>query len=136
MTDWNNKQTQRMIKKRMTKRGFLFYYHMFDSTFRGNLNTWDVQWFFSILKNGGVSINPAVNLVKNIGFGSEGTHTTSSNKDMEKIKTSPISFPLIHPKKIELDIDFITELYKSIIPKKNSILSRITNKIHRILKNR
>jgi hypothetical protein len=36
---------------------------------------WDIQWHFAIIKNKGISIVPNKNLVQNIGFGEDGTHT-------------------------------------------------------------
>ncbi len=36
---------------------------------------WDIQWHFAIIKNKGISIVPNKNLVENIGFGTDGTHT-------------------------------------------------------------
>jgi FkbM family methyltransferase len=36
---------------------------------------WDIQWHFAIIKNKGLSITPNTNLVKNIGFGEDATHT-------------------------------------------------------------
>lgn len=37
--------------------------------------TWDYQWFFSCMVNSGLSIVPNINLVTNLGFGTEATHT-------------------------------------------------------------
>ena len=43
---------------------------MFSQTAIGNpnFNTWDCQWHYTVLKSGGVSVNPQVNLVSNIGM--------------------------------------------------------------------
>jgi hypothetical protein len=37
---------------------------------------WDYQWVYTIWNNNGVCIVPNVNLIENIGFDSNGTHTT------------------------------------------------------------
>lgn len=39
-------------------------------------NTWDYQWTFTCLINGGLTALPNYNLVKNVGFGEDATHTT------------------------------------------------------------
>jgi len=39
-------------------------------------DTWDYQWTFSCLVNGGLTALPNRNLVSNIGFGLDATHTT------------------------------------------------------------
>lgn len=41
-------------------------------------DTWDYQWCFACLSNGGLSIEPNRNLVGNIGFGDDATHTTDA----------------------------------------------------------
>jgi hypothetical protein len=63
---------------------------------------WDAQWELSVKKQHGFAILPNRNLVKNIGFGPDATHTKTlgrySNLDAEEIE-----FPLIHPNKISID---------------------------------
>ncbi len=39
---------------------------------------WDVQWLYARLFNNGMTLNPALNLVSNIGFGLDSTHTIST----------------------------------------------------------
>jgi hypothetical protein len=42
----------------------------------GKPDTWDYQWTFTCLANGGLSALPNCNLVSNVGFGEDATHTT------------------------------------------------------------
>jgi hypothetical protein len=67
----------------------------FDAIVAG-LNTWDFQWIFSCWMNSGMCILPAVNLVSNIGFHRDATHTTEAgllaNQSVEEM-----IFPLVHP---------------------------------------
>lgn len=49
-----------------------------DAVHRGEVDTWDYQWAFAKLLCGGLNVVPAVNLVSNIGFGADATHTTNS----------------------------------------------------------
>ena len=44
---------------------------------QGRPDTWDYQWTFTCLANGGLTALPNRNLVSNIGFGVDATHTTS-----------------------------------------------------------
>jgi hypothetical protein len=39
---------------------------------------WDYQWNFALHVHGGLAVVPAVNLVRNIGFGPGATHTVSA----------------------------------------------------------
>ena len=52
-----------------------------------NSYTWDYQWFVTIWLNKGLVIQPSRNLVKNIGFGIEATHTTNHNSKLSQLKT-------------------------------------------------
>ena len=63
------------------------------------INTWDYQWNFGSRLNGRLSIMPNVNLISNIGFGVEATHTKEHN-EFSNLPTTPIVFPLKHPKAI------------------------------------
>lgn len=47
----------------------------YDKVRRGLVNTWDYQWTLARLLQSGLSIVPAVNLVQNIGFDAQATHT-------------------------------------------------------------
>lgn len=42
-------------------------------------NTWDYQWFFTNQVNSGLTALPNVNLVSNVGFGDDATHTSGVN---------------------------------------------------------
>lgn len=53
--------------------------------------TWDYQWFMSIWKNGGFVIQPQTNLVRNIGFGEDATHTTGGMDFLSAVKESSIT---------------------------------------------
>lgn len=44
------------------------------------VDIWDFQWMFSCWNSGGLAITPAVNLVTNIGFGVDATHTVNDSK--------------------------------------------------------
>jgi hypothetical protein len=65
-------------------------------------NTWDTQWLLSIERARGVAIVPNVNLVTNIGFGRDATHT----KDMLRaasVAAEEMTFPLVHPELVQVD---------------------------------
>ncbi|MBC7332022.1 MAG: nucleotide-diphospho-sugar transferase [Synergistetes bacterium] len=64
---------------------------------KGQLDTWDFQWGFTMAVNNGLSIIPCKNLVKNIGFGGGSLHTKSIFDMRANAKTSDVEFPLRHP---------------------------------------
>ena len=79
------------------------YYWMkcFCGAYQGEINTWDYQWVYQILANGGYAITPGINLIKNIGVGSDATHTFSGYApELSKMNTGQLS-KLSAPEKIE-----------------------------------
>lgn len=50
----------------------------FIKSHQGIIDTWDYPWTFSIFKHRGICIAPGKNLIQNIGFGSNATHTTNA----------------------------------------------------------
>jgi hypothetical protein len=95
---------------------------------------WDVQWaVYSIWKNKGIAILPNVNLISNIGFGSDATNYTDENNINAEIKTNSIDFPMNHPNRIEFDTvldnrifikSYFVPLHKRII---RALLTRFFN---------
>ncbi len=69
---------------------------IFESTFRGDIDTWDYQWVFACMLQGFSSALPNVNLVSNIGFGPEATHT-SEHCVLANMASHAMQFPLRHP---------------------------------------
>lgn len=59
-------------------------------------NTWDYQFFFMSFLQNGLAVLPNVNLVSNIGFGDEATHTCNVT-ELANVPTEPMTFPLLHP---------------------------------------
>lgn len=68
----------------------------FEGAYTGAIDTWDYAWSFSCLIQNGLTINPSVNLVSNIGFGPEATHTKTPN-NIANFPRSTMTFPLRHP---------------------------------------
>lgn len=66
---------------------------------------WDYQWLCATWIHQGLTIIPNVNLVSNIGFGPDATHTNTPDPAITNIQTEEIHFPLLHPSGIEADKD-------------------------------
>ena len=75
-----------------------YWTKIFDSTHaqRDHPITWDYQWYYTNLVSHRLTITPAQNLVKNIGFGPEATHTKEF-PGFELPEIGRIEFPLMHP---------------------------------------
>ncbi len=74
-----------------------YWTKMFDQMYEGTgPNTWDVQWFYTNMKDYVLSVVPAVNLIENTGFGPNATHTLHL-ADAPPMRVGRIDFPLKHP---------------------------------------
>ncbi len=103
--DWPNLKKQKILENIFdTKKEINFWEKTFDGLFYKSFpNTWDYQWTYACLLNSGLTIIPRINLISNIGFDKEATHTFigesgTNNKELN-FKKSGI-FPLLHPDKI------------------------------------
>jgi hypothetical protein len=68
----------------------------------GKPDTWDYQWTFTCLINGGLTALPNRNLIRNVGFGEDATHTTDG-----EVKTDVFEGidPNRHPSLLLRDIE-------------------------------
>ena len=69
----------------------------FQDTYNGLIDTWDNQLLFTFWSQNGLTILPNSNLVSNIGFREDATHTKGDSK-LANIPTEAIGFPLKHPR--------------------------------------
>lgn len=79
-----------------------------------NESVWDMIWQFSCWQQGFLTILPAVELVENIGFGSEATHTLDERSPLGS--KGSLGFPLVHPRVVladrARDADTFNRLYR------------------------
>jgi len=101
-----------------------FWERTFDLAYRHKISSWDAQWGFACLSNEGCAINPSVNLVSNIGFGDDSTHTFGSNPIFSALRVKPI-LNIIHPKRISVDEKTDYTSFKLIFGKSNLELTRL-----------
>lgn len=94
----------------------------FDSVYENRVDTWDYQWTYAIWKQGGWCILPNMNLVSNIGFGAEATHTKRKDiyANMMRGKVTDIT----HPKTFELAHE-ADEFYNKHFYLRNRIINKI-----------
>jgi hypothetical protein len=68
----------------------------FQNVYDGKIDTWDYQWVYSIWANSGLCAAPARNLVQNIGFHAEATHTKLDSV-YSSLRADELGLPLTHP---------------------------------------
>lgn len=67
-----------------------------------NVDTWDYQWILTIWLNQGISATSSVNLISNIGFGEDATHTFQTGSKVANLKTKKIT-KIIHPTTMDIN---------------------------------
>ena len=104
MNDWPTIRDEKWLVDALGSAPAAEYWaRLFEETWQGNIDTWDYRWAFSVWREGMITILPKVNLVKNIGFRQDATHTTRSNSVNPSSITQPIDFPLFHPSHMIID---------------------------------
>ena len=81
-----------------SKSAVRYWENIFQDVFDDLIDTWDYQWTFACWLHSGLTILPNINLVSNIGFNDEATHTKKSKNRLANIHTESLILPLIHPK--------------------------------------
>lgn len=81
-----------------------YWRNSFQWVHEGSLDTWDVSWTFTAITHGMLQVVPNVNLISNIGFGVNATHTHAVGVHAN-MPTQPIQFPLEHPMFVLADIE-------------------------------
>lgn len=110
-----------------------FWDSLFTHMKRNNIDTWDSQWAFSVMSLGGLVITPNINLVQNIGFTHQATHTNTNNKKLQQ-KSSQLNH-ITHPNKIYLeplaDIQLFKKVYhRSMFDIMRSVLRKLVRNKH------
>jgi hypothetical protein len=77
-----------------------YWKEILDCTHEGIIDTWDYQWMLTCWKSRGLTCLPDRNLVRNIGFGADATHTTG-NSWLGELDSEELDFPLSHPRDLE-----------------------------------
>ena len=73
-----------------------YWSKIFERVRAGQIDSWAYPWTASVWFHGGLTATPNVNLVSNIGFGEDATHTTSRKSEHAELPTSPIGL-IVHP---------------------------------------
>ena len=87
-----------------------------EATYLGKIDTWDYQWFYTAFARGGIHILPRRNLVTNIGFSANATHTTNITAWEANLPAYQADQPLRHPEHIAVDIQADRETFRQAVP--------------------
>lgn len=114
--DWKNPEVKKIIRNLFPRKyRFEKISQWLDHTINHpeDLTWWDFQWRFVQNIQSGLSIIPKHNLVRNVGFSADATHTLELNDPCANLPVIPAEFPLKHPRYIarnwELDEALLTQ---------------------------
>jgi hypothetical protein len=119
MSKWPSVRSTDWLSNIFSKKMDAYYWKAnFEKVYFSELDTWDYQWTFANWLNNRLSIIPSVNLVSNIGFGAEATHTKSVDSLLASIPVVPMEFPLSHPQFVIRDTVADAKVQSSIFARK------------------
>ncbi|MGL4541384.1 MAG: hypothetical protein ACRCUI_02605, partial [Polymorphobacter sp.] len=62
-----------------------YWRRAFDWEKSGGIDSWDYQWILTLWRHRALCVRPTMNLVENIGFGADATHTTATNSPLANL---------------------------------------------------
>ncbi|MGI9470094.1 MAG: glycosyltransferase family 2 protein [Rubripirellula sp.] len=107
-----------------------YWLDVFERIARGRIDTWDFQWTLTCWKHQGLTALPKQNLISNIGFNSNGTHTQEATS-LANLPTFPMDI-ICHPDQVLRDLraDQVTDEQIFSGPwREPGPMKRITNKL-------
>jgi hypothetical protein len=82
-----------------------YWTRIFDDVASGTINSWGYCFIFSCWAQSGLTCLPRSNLVTNIGFGPEATHTKNPDSWQSRMPVFDLEFPLRHPPFVCRNVD-------------------------------
>lgn len=108
-----------------------YYINLFDGALDKKLDTWDYQYNYLMIKNSYLSIVPKYNLISNIGFSDDATHTKNTNSYYSKMPTYDLN-EIIHPKSYTLNLNkYQAQINKA--NEKSGLFMRVLRKLSRVI---
>jgi hypothetical protein len=95
LSKWPTVRAQVALFRALPFLGYLYWNRKFLKIRKG-FDTWDYQWTFACLVNRGLCVLPRGNLMTNLGFRADATHTTDV-AEYPAFEIQSLTFPLSHP---------------------------------------
>jgi hypothetical protein len=73
-----------------------YWERIFNQVYVGSIKSWAYPWTACVWRHGGLTVTPNVNLVSNVGFGGDSTHTAAVNSPLAAMATGALG-ELRHP---------------------------------------
>jgi glycosyltransferase involved in cell wall biosynthesis len=105
LTSWNRDRDATWLSELLADPLATAYWTRIFDRVKSGLDTWDYSLVFSCWRSNLLAIQPSQNMIENIGFGKEATHTLEIKSIFANIPAREINFPLNHPFGIERNVD-------------------------------
>ena len=110
-----------------------YWSNIFDRAKGGKFDSWAYPWLGCVWYHNGLTATPNVNLVTNIGFGSEATNTIVE-AEREGLPVSSLG-PMSHPFKVEQNIAADLYVFKHVFnTSRQTILTKFNVLINKIIR--
>lgn len=133
---WHEKRNNVLQHMNFNRYQSRYWEQIFEQVYNKtcSCDPWDYQWFFMSLLNQALDIIPKNNLITNIGFGEEATHTQDTKSKVAYAPREEIIFPLKHPSLIKRNTKFDKAHGKIVFYPNSNVLLRTLRKLKRIIK--
>jgi hypothetical protein len=112
LLEWKNRESRERLRAAVGDEFFAYYSQLVDRVVSGGLDTWDCQWTVGQILDDRLAVVPSVNLISNIGFGGEATHTRNAMVESANSPRYAMEFPLRPPPAMQADHEFDTRYRK------------------------
>ena len=83
-----------------------------NKVYNNEIDSWAYPWAASIWNSNGITVTPMLNLVSNIGFENDGTHTLDEESKLSNLPKFKLN-KFVGPKYFERNISFDKECFYS-----------------------
>lgn len=134
LKDWSDPELRRRSLAGCTtadERGFWHSVFNACAATPEKVNTWDFQWTFACWAAGALATYPSVNLVENIGFGTDATHTFQTTSK-QHCPSTPLTHPIVHPKAVRANARFDRQAFYSVFMSPTPLTERVARAVRRL----
>jgi hypothetical protein len=125
MAAWQSTAAKESVKNFLKNHEFYQHFqHEFDAYLNYEKNdVWDFQWLFSRLAHSACAIVPSVNMISNIGFGQDATHTFNTHDQVANLPTFQLT-QTGKPQKVKIDRLYDWIMFQRFINRKKRTLPK------------
>jgi len=113
-------QSNKMDSLKINNASKKYLINKFVNVRNGKIDSWAYGWFYTMLKNQAYSITFKTNLIVNIGFGEESTHTKTWDYSM---KLETLEKPIQHPSNISISHQYDQAFFYKTQKKKSELIA-------------